>query len=40
MDGSADYAVTVEGYELHLCSDGCKTNVAADTEKAIMALKK
>ena len=24
MDGSADYALSVEGYELHFCSESCR----------------
>jgi hypothetical protein len=39
MDGSADYALTVENYEMHFCGADCKSHFADDTEKAVMALK-
>ena len=39
MDGSADYALTVEGYEMHFCGADCKSHFADDTKNAVMALK-
>jgi hypothetical protein len=39
MDGSADHAVTVGNYKLHLCSDACKKKFDTDSEKALLALK-
>ena len=39
MPGSADYALTVEGYEMHFCGDNCKSHFADDTQAAVMALK-
>ena len=39
MDGSADYALTVEGYEMHFCGADCKSHFADDTKTAVMALK-
>lgn len=32
MDGSAEHAVTVDGYELHFCSDSCKADFEKDPE--------
>lgn len=38
MEGSADYALTVENYEMHFCGTDCKSHFEDDTEKAVMAL--
>ena len=40
MDGSAEYAVEVAGYKLHLCSALCKEKFEKDTTKAILAMEK
>ena len=39
MDGNADFALTVEDYEMHFCGADCKAHFAEDTEQAVMALK-
>lgn len=38
MDGSPDHALTVAGYELHFCSEGCRDGFAEDPEAKILAL--
>jgi len=39
MPGSAEHAMHVADYELHFCSDTCKTGFSENTEELIMALK-
>ena len=39
MDGSADYALNVEQYEMHFCGTDCKSRFAEDTEQSVMAMK-
>lgn len=36
MDGSAEHAVTVDGYTLHLCSEACRARTAADPREVVM----
>ena len=38
MDGNPDHALTVAGYEVHFCSEGCKEKFAVDPEAAVLAL--
>jgi hypothetical protein len=39
MSGSEQHALKVGEYEMHFCSDGCKSGFSEDTEKAVMAMK-
>ncbi len=39
MDGSADHKVSVEGYEVHLCSADCKKSFEGDPTKSLQTLK-
>ena len=38
MDGSADHAVEVDGYTLHLCSSMCKTYFSKDISGNVVQL--
>lgn len=38
MPGSAAHAVKVGEYEMHFCSDDCKSGFSEEPEKAVMAL--
>jgi len=38
MDGNADYAIHIAGYELHHCSSDCRSNFLKDPENRILAL--
>jgi hypothetical protein len=38
MEGDADYALDVHGYELHFCSDDCRDGFSEKVEEALLAL--
>ena len=38
MEGNAEHALNVHGYEMHFCSAGCKDGFAEDPEGAILAM--
>lgn len=38
MEGDAQYAVEFEGYEVHLCSEGCKEHFEEAPRKVIATL--
>lgn len=39
MDGSADYALNVQQYEMHFCGADCKSRFEKNTEQSVMAMK-
>ncbi len=40
MDGDPAHAHTVDGYELHFCSDSCASRFAEDPERGLSVLSK
>lgn len=40
MDGKAENALNVDGYELHFCSDSCKMNFDSDREAGMAKITK
>ncbi len=38
MPGDAGQAVTVDGYEVHMCSDSCKSQFEGHTDETIESL--